>query len=152
MHFDKITFDNEYQWLIKGLLLVVISTIVLSLVLSILSVTARRNLDTPSTIGIFTTDDHHINWPGILDWRNNDTPIVDHEPMDPLKKYINIYTDAIWRNSKQRENKAVRLKWSQISLMVGIGLIGAVIGLTIFLGELVRIKAHTHQKYVHVDL
>lgn len=120
LYFDKI--------------MLAISAIVLSLVLSILSVTARRNLDTASTIGIFTTDDHHVNWPGILNWRDNDTPMVDHQPMNPLKKYINIYTDAIWRNSKQRETKPC-LKWSQISLMVGIGLIGVVIGLTIFLGD-----------------
>jgi len=33
LYFDKIMFANEYQWLIKGLLLVAISAIVLSLVL-----------------------------------------------------------------------------------------------------------------------
>lgn len=105
--------------------------IVISLILSIFSVKLGRNYDTASPLNIFTTSDGQVSWPAIFNWRDNNLS----QDLPLLQKYIKIYTEATRKNRKEREKKASRLLASQISLMVGIGLIGAVIVLTVFVGS-----------------
>ncbi|MFY9967745.1 MAG: hypothetical protein WBL44_11615 [Nitrososphaeraceae archaeon] len=59
----------------------------------------------------------------------------DRDEQEVLNNYIEIYTEATRRNSVQRERKAYRVMASQVSLMTGIGLIGVIIGISIFLGS-----------------
>lgn len=122
LYIDNINLEDKHLRIIKGLLFTIVVTIGGSLLLSILSAKLGKNYDTASVKGIFLTSDRHVNWPGIINWRDNEENLgVNDENLDLVKKYIDIYATAVQHNFEQREKKAKRLLYSQISLMIGIG-------------------------------